>query len=309
MIASLFSKTKPINYFIIAALLVFLYILAQKTQTELVWTGYEYFKKVLLLGLLLLSTFWVHFITQKNRLTKDNNYAPLLFVLFLVLFPSVLVHTKLIIANYCIILALRKLFALHSLKDSKIKIFDASLWIFIATLFHFWSILFVVLLAFAILFFVSKDYRNWVIPIIAFITVGIFFSIYILASGTDLFLFIDQRTEMSFDFTAFDNVYQNIALAIFSSISLLFFVSQALDLSSKPFNMQSSYKKILVSFIIGVAVYVFSADKNSGSLLFTFLPLSILGANYIESIGNRWFREVVLGSIAAIALFFFFSQL
>ncbi|MBW3518891.1 DUF6427 family protein [Flavobacterium sp. NKUCC04_CG] len=309
MLASLFSKTKPINYFIIAVLLILFYILFQKTTATVVWTGYEYVKKIGLLGLLMLSTFWVHFVTQKNRLTKDNNYAPLLFVLFLVLFPSVLVNTKLIIANYCIILALRRLFSLHSLKDPKIKIFDASLWIFIASIFHFWSILYVILLAFAILFFVSNDYRNWIIPIIAFITVAIFFSIYILATDTDILRFIDQSTEINFDFTVFDNVYQNIAVAVFSSIALLFFVSQALDLSNKPFNMQTSYKKILVSFLIAVAIYVLSADKNHGVLLFTFFPLSILGANYIESIPNRWFKEVVLSSIVALAFFFYFTQL
>lgn len=309
MLASLFSKTKPINYFIIGIFLFLFYILFQRTEYNVDWTGYEYFKKVMLLGLLLMSTFWTHFITQKNRLTKDNNYAPLLFVLFLVLFPSVLVNTNLIIANYCVLLALRKLFSLHSLKDPKVKIFDASLWIFIATIFHFWSILYLILLVFAILFFVSSDYRNWIIPLIAFITVAIFFSIYILASDTDILRFIDQRTEINFDFSTFDNIYQNITLAIFSSIAVLFFISQALEVSNKPFNMQATYKKVLVAFLIGVTIYVLSADKNQGVLIFTFFPLSILGANYIESIPNRWFKEVVLSSIAIISLVFFFCQL
>jgi hypothetical protein len=44
------------------------------------------------------------------------------------------------------LLALRRLISLQSMKASKEKIFDASLWVFIASLFHFWSILFIVLI-------------------------------------------------------------------------------------------------------------------------------------------------------------------
>jgi hypothetical protein len=64
---------------------------------------------------------------------------------------------------------------LHSLKASKEKIFDASLWVFIAALFHFWSILFILLIFIAILFHVARDYRNWFLPIIAFFSIAILF--------------------------------------------------------------------------------------------------------------------------------------
>lgn len=308
MLASLFSKTKPINYFITSVLLIVFYFLFIQTTNYWPTTGYEYFKRGVLLLLLFISTTLVQFIGQRNRLTGDNSYAPLLFVCFLILFPSALINPKIIVANYFVILALRRLFSMHSLKAPKEKIFDAALWIFVAVLFHFWSILFLGLLFLAIVFYVSSDYRNWMIPFVALFTVSVFLGLYLVGAQVDLLNFVVNSTKFSFDFTYFNNVYQNIALAIFSSIAVLFFVSQVLALPSKPFNMQTSYKKIIITFLIGIAIYIFSADKNNGTLLFTFFPLSILGANYLENLPNKWMREVVVSVILGIALFIFFSQ-
>jgi len=124
--------------------------------------------------------------------------------------------------------------------------------------------------------------------------------------------FIDwwtERVQISFDFMYFDNVFQNIALAVFVSIALLYAVSQALAIKSKPYNMQNTYKKIILSFLIGAVIYVISADKSNGLLLFTFFPLAILGANYIESIPQRWRKEANVYSIFLIGVFFYLMQL
>lgn len=309
MLASVFSKSRPVNYIIIAAVLVLFYFLYLFKDTY--WTGYYYLivQKAGLLALLAGSLFLVNFVTRRNTLSKANTYAMFLFMVFLVLLPTTLVNTNIIISNFFLLLALRRLISLQSLITPKEKIFDASFWIFASALFHFWSILYIVLVFISIIFHVARDYRNWVIPFIAFFAVSIIYAMAISVFGKDFFDHLHGEARISFDFTYFENIYQNIALAAFSSFAVLFSVTQILALPNKPLNMQASYKKVIYSFLIGVLVYVLSAGKNNSFLAFTFAPLAIMGANYLESQDNFWVREGVVILITGVALFLFFSQL
>lgn len=309
MLASVFNKSRPVNYLIIAVALVGFYFLYLFKDTY--WTNY-YYLVVQKAGLMLLlsgSVFLVNFITRRNNLSRANTYAMFLFLVFLVLFPTIMVNTNIIISNFLLLLALRRLISLQSLITPKEKIFDASFWIFASALFHFWSILFIILVFISIIFHVSRDYRNWLIPFIAFFAVAVLYVMVILMFGNDFFEQFYSEIRVSFDFTYFENIYQNVALAIFSSIAVLFAFTQIMTLGNKPLNMQSSYKKIIFSFLIGVAVYVLSADKNNSFLAFTFAPLAVMGANYLESQENIWFKEVLLGIITALAVFIFVAQL
>ncbi|MDM1043724.1 hypothetical protein HX004_00295 [Myroides sp. 1354] len=309
MLASIFSKTRPINYIMLTLLIVVGYSLFIVLDSSIEWTTFEMSKRGCVLLLLLMMMYVSQFIVSRNRLVDDSAYVPLLFTSFLFLFPTSFDNVRVIIASYFILLALRRIFSLHSLKQSKEKLLDASLWICIASLFHFWSILYFILLFYAIAFFGAKDYRNWVIPLVSFFGASIFLSLYLLIQDINFVTWWSERVQVSFNFMYFENVFQNIALAVFVSIALLYAVSQALAIKSKPFNMQNTYKKIVLSFLIGAAIYVISADKSNGLLLFTFFPLAILGANYIEGIPQRWRKEANVYSIFLIGLFFYCMQL
>ena len=309
MLASIFSKSRPINYVLIGGALVLFYVLYLLKDTA--WTS-SYFLVIKKLGLLLLlggSLLLTGFITLKNTLTRANSFALALFLFFLVLFPTTLSNENVIIANFCLLLSLRRLISLQSLITPKEKIFDASFWIFAATIFHFWCIIFIVLVFISIVFHVSRDYRNWIIPFIAFFAVGVIYLLIGLMVGHQFFNHILEEITPSFDFTYFENIYQNIALAIYASIVALFVGPYVVSIRSKPLNLQASHKKVLFSFLAGVAIYVLSAEKNNSFLTFTFAPLAIMGANYIESQDNKWIREAALMGVAAIAIFIFMMQL
>lgn len=309
MLASVFNKSRPINYVLISAGLIlayFLYLFKDSRWTDSYWLILQ---SAALFLLLCGSLFLVNFITKKNTLTRNNTYAMFLFLVFLILFPTILINTSIIISSFFIMLALRRLISLQSLITPKEKIFDAAFWIFAASLFHFWSILFILLVFVSIVFHVSRDYRNWIIPFIAFFSVATIYTMAVLISGKGFINEVTGKSGISFDFTYFENIYQNIALAIFSSIAVLFAVTHTVSVPNKPLNMQSSHKKIIFSFFIGVAIYVLSDNKNNSFLAFTFAPLAIMGANYLESQENVWVREGLLILFVAIALFLFVSQL
>jgi hypothetical protein len=309
MLASVFNKSRPVNYILIFAGLVFFYFLYVFKDTA--WTN-DYWQIALKSALLLVlagSLFLANFITRKNNLSKANTYAMFLFLVFLVLFPTIMVNIRIIISSFFLLLALRRLISLQSLITPKEKIFDASFWIFAAAVFHFWSIIYIGLVFISIIFHVSRDYRNWLIPFIAFMGVSIIYLMGGLMIGHGFFDNMLDQVRISFDFTYFENIYQNIALAIFAAIAVLFAFPYSYSITSKPLNLQSSHKKILFSFFIGVAIYVLSAHKNNSFLAFTFAPLAVMGANYIESQENVWVKEIGLSLITGIAICLFVAQL
>jgi hypothetical protein len=308
MIASLFSKTRPINYAFIFIMLFFCFFLYQIQVPNESFNTNTLFSKIGVLLLVFFSFFLVNFISLKNALTQNDNYAILLYLVFIFLFPSVLNESKIVVSNVFLLLALRRLISLKTLSSSKEKIFDASFWIFLSAIFHFWSILYILLVFISIVFHSGKDYKNWILPFISF------FCVWILYIATSLILYDNYSInkdvfEVSFNFFDFKNSYENMTLAAFVSISVLFFASQTIDYQNKPLNMQSSYKQIYFAFILSIGIYVFSANKSNDLLLYSFAPLSILGANMFEKMENSIYKEVSLYLLLGVGLFFFFVQL
>ena len=308
MIASLFSKTRPINYAFILIMLFFCFFLYQIQVPNESFNTNTLFSKIGVLLLVFFSFFLVNFISLKNALTQNDNYAILLYLVFILLFPSVLNDSKIVVSNVFLLLALRRLISLKTLSSSKEKIFDASFWIFLSAIFHFWSILYILLVFISIVFHSGKDYKNWILPFVSFLCV------WILYIATSLILYDNYSInkvvfEVSFNFFDFKNSYENMTLAAFVSISVLFFASQTIDYQNKPLNMQSSYKQIYFAFILSIGIYVFSANKSNDLLLYSFAPLSILGANMFEKMENSIYKEVSLYLLLGVGLFFFFVQL
>lgn len=308
MITSVFKKSTPLNLILVVFLMLVFFLLYQfqdLTWYNSVWSLIE---KLALLLILLASVFVTNFVSKKNGLSKDSGYIILFYFLFLLFFPSSLDNTKLILANFFILLAMRRLITLQSLKASKEKIFDASLWIFIATMFHFWCILYLVLVFISILFHVSRDYRNWVLPFIALFTVGIisiFFSITLNKSVVD-HIIEHSNTHLGLDY--FTNNYQNAAFSIYVTVALFFVVSMFSSISNKPLLLQTSFKKVIASFFIGVIIFVISTNKSNDLLLFTFAPLAMMATSHIEIKQLKLKQEIVLAVLILCSLFAFFSQ-
>ena len=174
------------------------------------------------LGILLTfiaSLFITNFITKRNGLSKDNSYSALFFVAFLLFIPKVFTDSSIVISGFFVLLAMRRLISMKSLVTPKEKIFDASLWIFIAALFHFWSILFIVIVFVSIVFHVSGDYRNWVLPFIAFFAVGIVFLFFSLLFDKTWIYLIWNQIEVDFTFIYLERSAANAALILYGLFS------------------------------------------------------------------------------------------
>lgn len=207
MIASVFNKTRPLNYLIIVLLVLFSFLAYSISNNYFSNDWQQIVVGTLKFFIVLASSLLVNFITLKNNLTKDNTYAVFLFFIFLLFFPTIFQNSQILISNFLLLLALRRLVSLKSMITPKEKIFDASFWIFLSALFHFWSILYIVLVFVSIVLHASRDFRNWIIPFIALFSVSVLFLMTNLYFDNALFLHIKNQSYFSFDFTYFDTVY------------------------------------------------------------------------------------------------------
>lgn len=309
MITSLFRKSTPLNYALVILLVLVFFFLYQFKVSEWAGSAIGIVQKTGLLILLLASLLISNFIAKKNGMSKDSTYTVLFYFLLLLFFPSVLDNPNLILSNFFILLSLRRLISLQTLKSPKEKIFDASLWVFVATLFHFWSILFIILVFAGILFHVARDYRNWFLPFVAFFAVAVIFILFATIVDKSLIANFLQSTTTNFEINYFKNNYQNLALSIYVAVALFFLVSLVSTLSSRPVMLHSSYKKIITSFFIGIAIFLVSANKSNDLLLFTFAPLAIMATSHIEIPQAKLRQEIVLYVFIFCSFFAFFSQL
>ena len=309
MITSVFRKSTPFNFLLVGILILLFFLLFQIQDLSWLNSVILILKKATTFIILLASVLLTGFIATRNALSKDSSYTILFYFLFLLFFPSVFDNTNLIISNFFILLALRRLISLQSLKASKEKIFDASLWIFMATLFHFWSIIFIILVFISIIIHVSRDYRNWILPFIAFFIVVILFMIYATVFDLNVVEYIINSVQINFEINYFTNNYQNGALSIYATIALFFLVSMFATLSNRPQLLHTSFKKIIASFFIGVVIFLISANKSNDLLLFTFAPLAIMATSHIEIPQEKLNQELVMYVLTACSLFAFFSQL
>jgi hypothetical protein len=81
------------------------------------------------------------------------------------------------------------------------------------------------------------------------------------------------------------------------------------SLPNKQMVLQASFKKMLFAFFIGIAVFLISPDKINAMLIFTFLPISIMGTSNIEYSQSKLHQEIVLGLFILAGFVTFFTQL
>ncbi len=312
MIASIFSKSRPFNYILVVVTLVlsfFIYQIQQQNSSTASNEIMGWLPKLGILLTLIASLFITNFITKRNGLSKDNSYSALFFVAFLLFIPKVFTDSSIVISGFFVLLAMRRLISMKSLVTPKEKIFDASLWIFIAALFHFWSILFIVIVFVSIVFHVSGDYRNWVLPFIAFFAVGIVFLFFSLLFDKTWIYLIWNQIEVDFTFFYLERSAANAALILYGLFSFVFLFAMLLTLSKRPIIMLASYKKVIYIFLISLLIYVVSPEKNNALLLFSIMPLSILATAYVEISRDTVLKEIIAGSVLACGILLFIFQL
>lgn len=294
MITRFFSTSKPIHLVLISFFVLGLFIAVRLNYYYEGVSVLEIIKEISLYGITLLSIFVFSFFVNKNNLTKKNSFKILFFSLFIACIPEVIKHGNIIISNVFILFALRRIISLRSNLHIKKKLFDAAFWIALASLFYFWSILFLALVFAALILYSIGQLNNWIIPFVGILTIAFIVSgFYVLTENSfgDIFLYLDNT---SFDFTTYNKFDFIISISIILSLGLwtLFFFIKKLQDKSRA--LRPSFILVLLALIIGAVIVVVAPNKNGSEFVFMFAPLAIIMTNYIESLKENWFAEVFI---------------
>lgn len=293
MLTSFFSKSKPINFVFVAGYMLVFFLLAN--FGDLWEAGFALIlQKVGVLLIFLLTVFLLNFVSKRNELTSRNAYKTILFAAFSAMFLASLTNDAAIAANFLVLLALRRIISLRSQRETVKKIFDATLWIGIASLFYFWSILFLFLVYFGILVHEGYKFKNWLIPIVAFITLfSVTTSIDLLLTDT-FYTFSDWFVQSNLDFSVYREPVILIPLAFLLALTLWagFFYIGVIQKASAA--NKTSLFIILLFTLLSLSVAFLAPTKNSSELIFFFAPLAIIVTNYFQVSSDKWFREILL---------------
>ena len=293
MLTSFFGKSKPVNGVAITVFLIIFFIIANFREWFLDFNLLFFLEKLAVLLSLILSVFTLNFIAKKNELTQRSAYKILFFVIFTASFFALLRNHQVIFANLLVLLAFRRIISLKSKKVMQKKVFDATFWICIASLFYFWSILFLVVVYAGILYYLPKP-KNWLIPPIAALAVALLtLGFHIIAY--DQFYTFSQWFEWSnFDYSNYQNLEILIPVSIILTLALWTLVQFFAVVSKASVSMKPSLNLVLLSLLTAVAVAIFAPTKDASELIFFFVPLSIITSIYFDQREDKVFREVLL---------------
>lgn len=292
MITSIFSKSKPINYIIVFFITVLAFVTARANLEIEVITPIFVFKQATVFFICIITIMVFNFIVTKNNLTKSNNYEVLLFSLFLLTLVQSTSNTNILISNFFVLLGIRKIISLRSQKSIKSKLFDAALWVAIASLFYFWAILFFAVIILSLFFYSDNSLRHWIIPYISLASV---FSIAVAVSillYNDYFEIFNASRSVSYDFSSYNSVKYIAAITMLISFGVWSSIFYLQNIKKQKKDLRAPFKIVIVSAIVAFIIVLLSPKKNGSEFLFLFAPLAIIITNYTQTIEDKWFKEV-----------------
>lgn len=298
MITSIFSKSKPINYLFALVIATVAFVIAMLRYSQYSHDAIDVMPLMKHIGLFLVSyasLLLLSFMVIKNNLSKKNNYDVLFYSVFLLILPQSMLHTKVVLSNFFILLALRRLLSVRSQIDLKKKLFDSALWIAVAALFHPWALLFFPLIFVALVLHSDNRLRHWIIPFTGLAAVYILYLTYVSLQSGFWEKFLPFTLDADFDFTHYNTFQFIVSITILLSFGMWALLFYLVNITKKKRGVKPSFKTVAFAMLLALAIALVSPNKDGGEWLFLFAPLSIVMANYIESIKDHWFKEVFVG--------------
>ena len=305
MLTSFFGKSKPINYILLSIAIVMGYffgvVMAQEVRLSLGSLPIH----VGTIFLMVFAVLLLDFIIRKNNVTKNNTFAILFFVLFTLLVPQVYASPRLILANIFVLLATRRILSLTTEKNTEKKIFDATMYITLASFCYGWAILFFIVLYPAIVNKTSVTLKYLCIPIIGFLgitTLAITCQLLFADSYAWLYEWFPAR---DFDISIYTTTEFLIPTTLFLLLLLWMGGARLISLTSLSKKEKPSAITMLLITVISLGIVLANSSKNGSELFFLFAPIAAITSNYIESglsKRRRIFNDLFVWSLVILVL-------
>lgn len=305
MLTSFFGKSSPINFLLLSIFITFFCVLKYVLIIDFTFQVEEFITLLTIVVLLVFSMLLVDFIIRKNYLNTSNNFAIFIFSCVVVMLP-ITQHLGIIISQFLILLALRRIFSLASEKNMEKKILDATLWILLASYFFFWSVLLFILLYIAIIKLNKKSIRYLLIPAVGLFGMTLITVSFFLIKDNSITWLSEFAKPISNNFTAYASADLLVFLTFFFSVliwSVFYRISKLPDISKK---FKSNYLLVIFSVITCFFITLFSEIKIGTELIFLAVPSAMCIAGYLEKKGDIWFKELLLWTFLLLPIIFLF---
>lgn len=306
MLTSFFSKSKPVNTIVVLVYMTIGFIVANANSFSEGFSGTQILSTIGLWLLYIFTMFVLNFISQKNELTRRTSYRILLFAGFTLAFPEALTNTRIMISGVFIMLAMRRILSLRSGLYMERKLFDAGLWIGLATLTFFWSFLFVLVLLAALFYYTKNTWRYWLIPGLAFTAIAILTTCYVLYLNEDSSYILEIIDDFSLDFREYSLIKLLLPVSFVSTFFLWTIWTFIKESSAASVAMRPTYILILIFSLVAIVLILVSPEKNGQEWYFFAIPLAIMATSFFENASSAWIPEILLWIIVLLPFAHYF---
>ena len=295
MFYNFLNTTKTARLFTIYGIGVLQIFLYRFSLLSLPFSLVNILETIFISFLLLVDISVITLMVRKNQLSEGNLLVPFFWILLGSLFPEVYVDAAIIVANTCILFLFYQIISLRNI-DGREVFFNASMLIFIASLFFVPSILSLLLLWIHILIYPGKRFRNMLIPMVSFMLL----SILILAIAISLD--VEEKLLLHFQFVpnfSLDSYLQ------YKYIPLVGILLLTITITSwafwKPYKRY--YSRFLIKIaIVGILGIILFPEKNAVGWIYLTFPTALSLTIIIGRIRRYWLRETLLWSFAFLSL-------
>ena len=305
MLTSFFGKSSPINFLLLSIFITIFCVFKYLLVSDFTFQLDEFMTLLTIIVLLVFSMLLLDFIIRKNYLNTSNTFAIFIFSCVVAMLP-ITQHLGIIIAQFLLLLALRRIFSMASEKNMEKKILDATIWILLASYFFFWSILLIILLYIAIVNLKNKPIRYLLIPVVGLFGMGLIAVTFFLIKDSTFAWLSAFAKPISYDFTAYASADILVFLTFFFSVliwSIFYRISKLPDIPKK---FKSNYLLVIFSVITCFLITLFSEIKIGSELIFLAAPSAMTIAGYLEKKGDIWFKEFLLWTFLLLPIIFLF---
>jgi len=199
-----------------------------------------------------------------------------------------------------VLLGLRRIVSLKSQQNVKNKLFDAALWITVASLFYFWAILFLIVIVLSLILYTDNNLRHWLIPFFGIATVVVIAVCASIIMYNDYFTIFKGTAVLSYDFSTYNSTRYLVAITTLLSFGIWSSIFYLQEIKKKKKAFRASFKIVLFAAAIAFIIILIAPVKKGSEFLFLFAPLAIIITNYIEIIPDKWFKEAFLWALVII---------
>ncbi len=253
--------------------------------------------------LLLLQSYILNFALVGNKIIPGNTFLPVLLYSVLMSYdPALLRLHPVLIANLLLIMALRIILKIYNEKEPYLQIFNAGLFISVASLFYLPSLIFLVFVWITFFIYRISNTREWVIVMAGIIAPYLYLLVYYFwFDKLDVFYskyigFFARLEPLHLKSNPFDYAFG----ILISLVTLLSFINVLGYRSGKVISLRKKILVIIYFFIVSLATYAYSGKHIIYHSTQSFIAIAMLMTCYFTTMKRLVWAEIFFSALIVI---------